>query len=81
MLFTNIKKAKKEFVWTDELALEFAKTTTLGPYGDYRGCKTASSKLRMFKKIKTDQSIYHCRYCQCRYIHDEDCVMIGTEKA
>ena len=29
MLFTNIEKAKKEFIWTDELALEFAKVTTL----------------------------------------------------
>ena len=55
MLFKNIEKLKKEFIWTDELALEFAKVSTLGAYGDYEGCKSASSKLRMFKKIKTNQ--------------------------
>ena len=41
------------FEWTDELVLQFAKVTTQGGYGEYRGCKSVQSKLERFKLVSS----------------------------
>jgi len=40
------------FKWNDAKVVQFAKQTTQGPYGFYRGCKTAESKLIRYKLIE-----------------------------
>lgn len=40
---------KTEFVWTDELVLEFARISTQGSYGIYNGAKSLESKMTIFK--------------------------------
>ena len=48
----------KEFIWTDELAIEFAKVCSQGSYGDYKGCKRIEQKLIRFKELYfTDKKI------------------------
>ena len=39
------------FNWNDAVVIEFAKATTKGAYGNYKGCKTVESKLERFKLI------------------------------
>lgn len=40
-----------KFKWTDELAIEFARVATNGPYGEYRGLRKIKEKLEKFKEI------------------------------
>lgn len=44
---------EKENFWTDERVLEFAKTSTSGSYGKYKGCKTLKEKMERFKSLVT----------------------------
>ena len=44
---------KQENFWTDERVLEFAKTSTAGSYGKYKGCKTLKEKMERFKSLVT----------------------------
>lgn len=43
----------ENFVWTEELVLEFAKVSQQGSYDEYRGCKKIEQKLEKFKEIKS----------------------------
>ena len=42
--------------YTDKDMLAFAKITTEGSYGDFRGCKTIESKLERYNKIQDSNS-------------------------
>lgn len=40
--------------WTDEDMLLFAKLSTQGSYGIFKGCKTLKLKLSRYKEIKDE---------------------------
>ena len=56
MNYLNLKMwqpiEEKNF-WTDERVLEFAKTSTAGSYGKYKGCKSLEEKMERFKSLVT----------------------------
>jgi len=49
-----------EVSWTDESVAEFARISTAGASGDYRGCRSLESKLERYKELKgNDIAITH----------------------
>lgn len=42
----------KDFEWTDELVLEYAKRVCGGSYGEYKGFRTKEEKMKRFKILE-----------------------------
>ena len=43
--------------WTDKDMLEFARIASGGSYGDYKGCKSLTSKLKKYKLMSKQDKV------------------------
>ena len=63
----GLERKYPTYTWTTQKVLEFARISTLGPYGDYKGCKSLEAKLNRFIELNEEKefdeehhsSVYH----------------------